>query len=79
MTSFAACGLAVGHATDVAGATGCTVIRGDRAPFRCGVAVVGRATGTRELALLDPVISWIASTRSCSPAARPTGSMRRRA
>jgi L-aminopeptidase/D-esterase-like protein len=54
MTSFAACGLAVGHATDVAGATGCTVIRGDGGPFRCGVAVVGRATGTRELALLDP-------------------------
>jgi len=44
----------VGHATDVEGATGCTVIRGDRAPFRCGVAVVGRATGTRELALLEP-------------------------
>jgi L-aminopeptidase/D-esterase-like protein len=54
MTSFAACGLVVGHATDVAGATGCTVIRGERGPFRCGVAVVGRATGTRELALLDP-------------------------
>ena len=54
MTSFASCGLVVGHATDVAGATGCTVIRGDSGPFRCGVAVVGRATGTRELALLDP-------------------------
>jgi L-aminopeptidase/D-esterase-like protein len=54
MTSFAECGLVVGHATDVAGATGCTVIRGARDPFRCGVAVVGRATGTRELALLDP-------------------------
>ena len=54
MTSFAACGLVVGHATDVAGATGCTVIRGDRGPFRCGVSVVGRATGTRELALLEP-------------------------
>ncbi|MFL5619981.1 MAG: P1 family peptidase [Gemmatimonadaceae bacterium] len=54
MTSFAACGLVVGHATDVAGATGCTVIRGDHVPFRCGVAVVGRATGTRELALLEP-------------------------
>jgi L-aminopeptidase/D-esterase-like protein len=54
MTSFAECGLAVGHATDVQGATGCTVLRGDRGPFRCGVAIVGRATGTRELALLDP-------------------------
>ena len=54
MTSFAACGLAVGHATDVPGATGCTVIRGVREPFRCGAAVVGRATGSRELALLEP-------------------------
>jgi L-aminopeptidase/D-esterase-like protein len=54
MTSFGACGLAVGHATDASGATGCTVIRGAREPFRCGVAVVGRATGTRELALLEP-------------------------
>ena len=53
MISFAACGLAVGHATDVAGGTGCTVVRGIDAPFRCGVHVVGRATGTRELALLD--------------------------
>jgi L-aminopeptidase/D-esterase-like protein len=54
MTSLAACGLVVGHATDIAGATGCTVIRGATDPFRCSVAVVGRATGTRELALLSP-------------------------
>ena len=54
MTSIAECGLVVGHATDVEGATGCTVIRGERDAFRCGVAVVGRATGTRELALLEP-------------------------
>jgi L-aminopeptidase/D-esterase-like protein len=54
MTSVGGCGLVVGHATDVDGATGCTVIRGERDPFRCGVAVVGRATGTRELALLEP-------------------------
>ena len=54
MTSFAACGLVVGHATDVEGATGCTVVRGATAPFRCAAYVVGRATGTRELALLDP-------------------------
>lgn len=52
--SFAPCGLMVGHSTDVAGATGCTVIRGDTEPFRCAVHVAGRATGTRELALLDP-------------------------
>lgn len=54
MTSFAACGLVVGHATDVAGATGCTVVRGEGRPFRCAAHVLGRATGTRELALLDP-------------------------
>lgn len=54
VTSFAACGLAVGHSTDVEGATGCTVVRGTTDAFRCGVHVVGRATGTRELALLDP-------------------------
>jgi len=54
MTSFASCGLVVGHATDVAGATGCTVVRGDERPFRCAAHVPGRATGTRELALLDP-------------------------
>src|SRR5690349_10712869 len=54
MTSLAACGLVVGHATDIASATGCTVIRGAEEPFRCGVSIVGRATGTRELALLAP-------------------------
>ena len=52
--SFAPCGLVVGHATDVAGATGCTVIRGDARPFRCAAHVLGRATGTREAALLHP-------------------------
>ena len=54
MTSYGACGLLVGHATDVEGATGCTVVRGVDGPFRAAVHVVGRATGTRELALLDP-------------------------
>ena len=53
-TSFAPCGLVVGHATDADGATGCTVVRGEGRPFRCAVHVLGRATGTRELALLDP-------------------------
>jgi L-aminopeptidase/D-esterase-like protein len=47
-------GLAVGHATDAEGGTGCTVVRGLDAPLRAGVAVLGRATGTRELALLAP-------------------------
>lgn len=47
-------GLAVGHATDEAGGTGCTVVRGVDAPHRAAVAVIGRATGSRELALLEP-------------------------
>lgn len=47
-------GLAVGHATDGEGATGCTVVRGVSAAHRGACAVFGRATGTRELALLEP-------------------------
>ncbi|MBI5601111.1 MAG: P1 family peptidase [Gemmatimonadetes bacterium] len=47
-------GVAVGHATDAAGATGCTVVRGAAHPLRGACAVFGRATGTRELALLEP-------------------------
>lgn len=47
-------GLAVGHATDAAGGTGCTVVRGVAGPMRGACAVFGRATGTRELALLEP-------------------------
>ena len=47
-------GLAVGHATDPAGATGLTIVRGVDGPFRCSAAVVGRATGTRELHAASP-------------------------
>lgn len=47
-------GIAVGHATDVAGATGLTVVRGVDAPLRASAAILGRATGSREIALLDP-------------------------
>jgi L-aminopeptidase/D-esterase-like protein len=54
MTSFDRCGLVVGHATDAAGATGCTVVRGATDAFRCGVHVLGRATGTREIDSLTP-------------------------
>jgi L-aminopeptidase/D-esterase-like protein len=54
VTSFEPCGLVVGHATDAAGATGCTVVRGATSAFRCGVHVVGRATGTREIDSLAP-------------------------
>lgn len=53
-TPFARCGIAVGHSTDADGATGCTVIRGVDDPFRCALHIVGRATGTREAASLDP-------------------------
>src|SRR5689334_4182997 len=47
-------GLALGHATDADGATGLTVIRGVDAPFRAAAALVGRASGTRELAVASP-------------------------
>lgn len=47
-------GLAVGHSTDAAGATGCTVVRGIDGPFRASAALLGRASGTRELPTLDP-------------------------
>ena len=50
---FSSVGLRVGHATDRAGATGVTVIRGDGA-FRAAAALLGRATGTRELDALSP-------------------------
>jgi L-aminopeptidase/D-esterase-like protein len=42
-------GIAVGHATDEVGATGCTVVRGISGPLRGAAAVIGRATGTRDL------------------------------
>lgn len=51
---LSALGLAVGHATDHAGATGLTIVRGVDRPFRCSAAVVGRATGTRELHAASP-------------------------
>jgi L-aminopeptidase/D-esterase-like protein len=47
-------GLAVGHATDAEGATGLTVVRGIDGPFRAAAAVVGRATGSRELSVASP-------------------------
>lgn len=52
--SLARFGLAVGHASDTSGATGCTVVRGVDGPLRAAVHVMGRATGSRELALLEP-------------------------
>lgn len=50
---FGDLGVVVGHATDYAGGTGCTVIRGVNGPLRGGVSVLGRATGTRELHTLS--------------------------
>ena len=46
---FTRVGIAVGHATDADRGTGCTVVRGIDGPLRGGVAVFGRATGSREL------------------------------
>lgn len=47
-------GFAIGHASDNEGATGCTVIRGIEHSFRCAAYLLGRASGTRELATCDP-------------------------
>jgi L-aminopeptidase/D-esterase-like protein len=51
---FSSVGLAVGHATDERGATGLTVLRGISAPLLGGACLFGRASGTRELATLEP-------------------------
>lgn len=53
-------GVSVGHATDEVGATGCTVIRGTTDPLRASGFAFGRATGTRESALLEP---WASNDR----------------
>ena len=47
-------GITVGHTTIEAHGTGCTVILGPDAGLRAAVAVRGRATGTREIDVLDP-------------------------
>ena len=51
---FRGLGVVIGHATDESGGTGLTVIRGDTDALRGAVAVIGRATGTRELLSLEP-------------------------
>lgn len=53
-TGWQALGLAIGHATDETGATGCTVVRGIDSSFRCAAYLLGRASGTRELAVCQP-------------------------
>jgi L-aminopeptidase/D-esterase-like protein len=52
LTSVA--GLLVGHFTDRAAATGCTVVLGPPEGMRAAAYVRGRATGTRELDALSP-------------------------
>lgn len=47
-------GITVGHTTIPDHGTGCTVILGPEAGLRAAVAVRGRATGTREIDVLDP-------------------------
>lgn len=47
-------GITVGHWTDLARATGCTVVLAPEAGMRAACAVRGRATGTRELDALNP-------------------------
>lgn len=47
-------GLALGHATDAEGATGCTVVRGIDRALRAAHALVGRASASRELAVASP-------------------------
>lgn len=47
-------GLTVGHWTDRARATGCTVVLAPAGGMRAACAVRGRATGTRELDALSP-------------------------
>ena len=49
VADFAPLGIAVGHATDEGGATGCTVVRPVEGAMRAAAAVIGRATGTRDL------------------------------
>jgi L-aminopeptidase/D-esterase-like protein len=51
---FTPLGIAVGHATDPDGGTGLTVIRGIHGPLRAGVALFGRASGSRELPTASP-------------------------
>lgn len=51
---FGGLGVVVGHATDVEGGTGCTVVLGADGALRGGAAVLGRASGTRELHTLAP-------------------------
>ena len=47
-------GITVGHTTIEAHGTGCTVVLAPESGLRAAVCVRGRATGTRELDVMDP-------------------------
>src|SRR5438132_12539118 len=47
-------GISVGHTTIETHGTGCTVVLGPQTGLRAGVCMRGRATGTRELDVMDP-------------------------
>src|SRR5213595_4130220 len=47
-------GITVGHATIEAHGTGCTVVLAPEPGMRAAACVRGRATGTRELDVMDP-------------------------
>jgi L-aminopeptidase/D-esterase-like protein len=47
-------GITVGHSTIEAHGTGCTVVLGPETGMRAAVCLRGRATGTRELDVMDP-------------------------
>ena len=53
-------GLTVGHHTDIANGTGCTVVLTEE-PAVAGMEIRGAAPGSREVALLDPLASaqWV--------------------
>ena len=54
MADLGPLGLAVGHATDEAGGTGATIVRGIERGLRASAVTVGRATGTRDMHPLEP-------------------------
>src|SRR2546422_4545705 len=47
-------GISVGHTTIETHGTGCTVVLGPETGLRAAVCLRGRATGTRELDVMDP-------------------------
>ena len=56
-------GVRVGHWSDAAARTGCTVILFDGDGAVASGRVLGAAPGSRETALLEPDRAWSASTR----------------